>query len=64
MVGFGSRPARARTLPLSLLGALAEAFDESALPWKVDIVDRRTVGAAFGQIIDATRHELEGCGAA
>ena len=40
-------------LPLSLLAALAEEFDESALPWKVDLVDRLTVSEAFGRIIDA-----------
>ena len=45
-------------LPFSLLGTLAEAFDESALPWKVDLVDRRAVSEAFGRIIDATRKEL------
>lgn len=49
----GSQP-----VPLVLLAALSEAFDESALPWKVDIVDRRTVSEAFGRIIDATRKEL------
>lgn len=42
-------------LPLSLLAELAEAFDESALPWKVDLVDRATVSEAFGRIIDAGR---------
>lgn len=45
-------------LPLALLASLAEAFDESALPWKVDLVDRRAVSAAFGAIIDAGRREL------
>lgn len=40
-------------LPLSLQAALAEAFDESALPWKVDIVDRKAASATFGRIIDA-----------
>lgn len=39
-------------LPLSLLAELAEAFDESALPWKVDLVDRRTVTPQFRAIID------------
>lgn len=39
-------------LPLALLAELAEAFDESALPWKVDLVDRSAVSAAFGRIID------------
>jgi len=45
-------------LPLSLLAALAEAFDESALPWKVDLVDRHAVTDAFGAIIDASRVPL------
>lgn len=45
-------------LPLSLIAALLEAFDESALPWKVDLVDRRMVSAPFGRIIDASRVEL------
>ena len=39
-------------LPLSVLAALAEAFDESALPWKVDIVDRHAVSDDFAKIID------------
>jgi predicted nucleotidyltransferase len=42
-------------LPLQLQAELAEAFDESALAWKVDLVDRNAVSAAFGRIIDATR---------
>ena len=37
-------------LPLALMADLAEAFDESALPWKVDLVDRAT---GFGAMIDA-----------
>lgn len=40
-------------LPLALMARLAEAFDESPLPWKVDLVDRTTVSAAFGALIDA-----------
>jgi predicted nucleotidyltransferase len=36
-----------------LLAELAEAFDESALAYKVDVVDRKTVSDAFGAIIDA-----------
>ncbi len=46
-------------LGLGLLAELAEAFDESALPWKVDLIDRRTVSAAFGAIIDAGKVALE-----
>lgn len=32
--------------------ALAEAFSESALPWKVDIVDWSTTSERFRQIIE------------
>jgi predicted nucleotidyltransferase len=39
-------------LSLSLLAALAEAFDESPLPWKVDLVDRNSVDDGFAAIID------------
>lgn len=46
-------------LPLALMAELAEAFDDSALPWKVDLVDRRMVNDAFGTIIDANRIDLE-----
>lgn len=42
-------------LPIDLLAEIAEAFDESDLPWKVDIVDRRTVSDTFGAIIDTTQ---------
>lgn len=45
-------------LPLSLLAMLAEAFDESLLPFKVDLVDRRAVGESFGAIVDATKRPL------
>ena len=45
-------------LPLSLMATLAEAFDESALPWKVDLVDRRAISEAFGRIVDAGRLPL------
>ena len=41
-------------LTIELLGALREAFDESGLPWKVDIVDRCSVSPEFGGIIDET----------
>lgn len=39
-------------LPLSVMALLREDFDESALPWKVDLVDYRTVSAEFAAIID------------
>ena len=42
-------------LPLATLARLAEDFDESPLPWKVDLVDRASVSEAFSKIIDATK---------
>ena len=40
-------------VPLTLLAELAEAFDESALSWRADLVDRACVAPDFGRIIDA-----------
>ncbi|MCY1670659.1 nucleotidyltransferase domain-containing protein [Novosphingobium sp. SL115] len=51
-------------LPLSLLAELTEAFDESALPWKVDLVDRRAITPQFRAIIDRDRMPLVWQGAA
>lgn len=45
-------------LSWEILGELAEAFDESRLPWRVDLVDRGTVSADFGRIIDQTKVPL------
>ena len=45
-------------LPLSLMAQLAEAFEESELPWKVDLVDRKAVSDAFGKLIDASKIAL------
>lgn len=45
-------------IELATLAALAEAFAESSLPWKVDLVDRRTVSDDFGAIIDAHAEPL------
>lgn len=45
-------------LSLSQLGTLADAFDESLLPYKVDLVDRRSVDDRFGAIVDATKVPL------
>lgn len=45
-------------LPWSLLGTLADAFDESLLPFKVDLIDRRAVSDEFGAIVDATKRPL------
>jgi uncharacterized protein len=46
-------------LAISLLAELAEAFDESALPWKVDLVDRMAVGDDFGRLIDRSKVQLD-----
>jgi uncharacterized protein len=45
-------------LTLAVLASLAEAFDESPLPWKVDLVERASVSEAFGKIIDAAKLPL------
>ncbi len=45
-------------LSFTLSGQLREEFDESLLPWKVDIVDRTAVSEAFGKIVDADKVEL------
>lgn len=42
-------------LPLSLVAKLVEAFEESELPWKVDLVDRKSVSDAFGKLIDQSK---------
>lgn len=41
--------------PLSMetVGALNEAFDESLLPYKVDIVDLNAIDTEFKQVIEA-----------
>ncbi len=42
-------------IPLSLRAILSEDFDESALPFKVDIVDWNTTESRFKQIIEKER---------
>lgn len=46
-------------MDLSLLAAVNEAFSESDLPWKVDIVDWFGVGDAFRRLIDAHKVPLQ-----
>ena len=48
----------ATPLPRELMAKLAEAFEESDLPFKVDLVDRKAVSEAFGRLIDETRRTL------
>lgn len=45
-------------LPPRTLAQLGDAFDESLLMWKVDVVDRTTVSESFGRIIDADKVPL------
>jgi predicted nucleotidyltransferase len=42
-------------LPPSLLADLAEAFDESELPWKVDLLDWAAANEGFRKIVDQDR---------
>jgi len=46
-------------LSFSAVAALREAFDESDLPWKVDIVDWHDIGDDFRRIIDAHKVRLQ-----
>lgn len=46
-------------LSWSILADLAEAFDESRLPWKVDLLDRASVSPEFGKIVDAKKLPLD-----
>lgn len=47
--------------PLSFasLGELRQAFDESDLPWKVDLVDWHDIGEDFRRIIKSHRIQLQ-----
>ena len=48
----------AQPLSMSVTGRLRDAFDESLLAWKVDVVDRRSVSEEFGRIIDESKIAL------
>ncbi|KJV29127.1 nucleotidyltransferase family protein [Luteibacter yeojuensis] len=39
-------------LPIAVIAALSEAFSESDLPWKVDVVDWAATNQEFRAIID------------
>jgi hypothetical protein len=49
----------AAAIPLRTIAMLAEAFDDSGLPWKVDLVDRCAVSDSFGMIIDETQKRAD-----
>gem|GEM_PF-77227 len=52
-----------RPLTTAETGALAEAFEESDLPYRVDVVDMATVSDGFRAIIEANRVEVQAGGA-
>lgn len=45
-------------LPLEVRARLASEFDDSRLPWKVDLVDRATISKEFARIVDADKIAL------
>lgn len=46
-------------IALSKMAELKEAFSESDLPWKVDIVDWASVGNSFRQLIETHKVSLQ-----
>ena len=50
-----------RPLSLDELAVLAEAFRESDLPYRVDVVDWRGIDDRFRRIVDAERTALPEC---
>ena len=45
-------------LPLGIMGELAEAFSESDLPWKVDVVDWATASERFRGVVEESHVEI------
>ena len=48
-----------RAIPLSTLAELNEAFSESDLPWRVDIVDWSSVSETFQRLIEGQKVPLQ-----
>ena len=46
-------------LDLGVAADLADAFDESALPFKVDVVDWASTAPAFRSVIEATKVRIQ-----
>ncbi|MDO8311990.1 MAG: hypothetical protein Q7T25_08630, partial [Sideroxyarcus sp.] len=46
-------------LPLSVNAALSDAFSDSDLPWKVDVVDWSITSESFREIIEQQRVVLQ-----
>lgn len=55
-----------KPLNFSVLGAMAEDFSDSDLPWKVDVVDWATTSESFRKIIERDKVVVQeagrGCG--
>jgi type I restriction enzyme S subunit len=49
-----------RKLTLDELGALSDGFEDSDLPYTVDVIDWATTGEAFQKIIEKNRVRLTG----
>jgi hypothetical protein len=47
-------------LSMGVSGALAEAFSESDLPWRVDVVDWATTSETFRRIIERDKVVVQG----
>ena len=50
-------------LPILLCAAIMEAFSESDLPYRVDVVDWASTGESFREIIERDRVVVQGAGA-
>ena len=50
-------------LPISLCAAIMEAFSESDLPYRVDVVDWASTGESFREIIERDKVVVQGAGA-
>ncbi len=46
-------------LPLAVSAALADAFSESNLPWRVDVLDWATTSPTFRQIVERDKVVLQ-----
>ncbi|MDR1052187.1 MAG: nucleotidyltransferase domain-containing protein [Deltaproteobacteria bacterium] len=44
--------------PLAVIGNLKEAFIDSTLPYRVDVLDYHAVSSSFREIIDASREVI------
>jgi type I restriction enzyme S subunit len=52
-----------RPVPFQVLAALRLDFDESDLPFRVDVVDRSRLGESFRRVVDAATEVARSAGA-